>query len=155
MTYDDPILARIGQAVEINHGQRRRDDARALFAGIWQDIGGEQGDPFHVCLLAHVMADTQDDVGEELRWDLIALAAADRIRGDEVLAQAGVPLSVGGLYPSLHLSVSDCYRRLGDLDRAREHLNKAREGMPELGDDNYGTTIRNGLATLAEQLGPE
>ncbi|GLW23448.1 tetratricopeptide repeat protein [Microbispora triticiradicis] len=148
----DPTMARIGQAVELHHGQGQREAARDLFARIWDDIGGEQGDPLHVCVLAHSMADVQDDVHQELMWDLRALAAADLVT-DERVAEAGVPLSVAGLYPSLHLNLADCYRKLGDLDRAREHLRQARAEIGALGEDGYGRLIRGGLERLAEQLG--
>jgi hypothetical protein len=93
------------------------------------------------------MADVQDDVREELVWDLRALAAAGGLT-DEQVAGAGVPLSVAGLYPSLHLNLSECYRRLGDPDRAREHLREARTGIAMLGDDEYGRLIRSGLDRL-------
>ncbi|MEV0390701.1 hypothetical protein [Nonomuraea sp. NPDC050643] len=148
----DPTMARIGQGVELNHHQGRREAARELFAQIWDDIGGEQGDPLHVCVLAHSMADVQDDVHQELVWDLRALAAVGLIT-DERVAQAGVPLSVAGLYPSLHLNLSECYRKLGDLGRAREHLQQARDGIGALGDDEYGQLIKSGLEQVAAQLG--
>ena len=61
-------------------------------------------------------------------------------------------ISVAGLYPSLHLNLSECYRKLGDLDRAREHLQRARDTIGALGDDEYGQLIRDGLAKVAEQL---
>jgi len=148
----DPTMARIGQGVELHHHRGQREAARDLFAQIWDDIGGEQGDPLHVCVLAHSMADVQDDVDQELMWDLRALAAAGLVT-DERVAQAGVPLSVAGLYPSLHLNLSECYRKLGDLGRAREHLQQARAGIGVLGDDEYGRLIKGGLEQLAEQLG--
>ncbi|MFF3441937.1 hypothetical protein [Streptosporangium sp. NPDC002721] len=148
---EDPTMTRIGQGVELHHHQGQREAARDLFAKIWDDIGGEQGDPLHVCVLAHSMADVQDDVRQELMWDLRALAAVGMIT-DERVAQAGVPLSVAGLYPSLHLNLSDCYRKLGDLDSAREHLRQARAGIGALNDDDYGRLIKGGLEQLAEQL---
>ncbi|MCA2224965.1 hypothetical protein [Nonomuraea aurantiaca] len=147
----DATMARIGQGVELHHHRGQPDAARDLFAQIWEDIGGEQGDPLHVCVLAHSMADVQDDVHQELMWDLRALAAADQVT-DEQVAQAGVPLSVAGLYPSLHLNLSECYRKLGDLARAREHLQQARAGIGALGDDEYGQLIKSGLERIAEQL---
>jgi hypothetical protein len=152
MMTTDPTMARIGQGVELHHHRGQREAARDLFAQIWDDIGGEQGDPLHVCVLAHSMADVQDDVDQELMWDLRALAAAELVT-DERVAQAGVPLSVAGLYPSLHLNLSECYRKLGDLGRAREHLQQARAGIGVLGDDEYGRLIKGGLEQLAEQLG--
>ncbi|MFC3980608.1 tetratricopeptide repeat protein [Streptosporangium jomthongense] len=148
----DPTMTRIGQGVELHHHQGQREAARDVFARIWDDIGGEQGDPLHVCVLAHSMADVQDDVRQELMWDLRALAAADLLT-DERVAQAGSPLSAAGLYPSLHLNLSECYRKLGDFDRAREHLQQARARVGALDDDGYGRLIRGGLERLAEQLG--
>ncbi|MEV4512238.1 tetratricopeptide repeat protein [Dactylosporangium sp. NPDC049525] len=150
----DSTMVRIAEAVQLHHGQGQREAARRLFAEIWDDIGGEQGDPLHVCVLAHSMADVQDDVHEELIWDQRALAAAGLLTDDRV-AQAGVPLSVAGLYPSLHLNLADCYRKLGDVGRALEHLQQARAGIGALGDDEYGQLIRSGLERLTQQLAPE
>ncbi|WP_262402191.1 hypothetical protein [Actinomadura sp. CNU-125] len=147
----DLTMTRIGEGVELHHHQGRRQAARGLFAQIWDDIGGEQGDPLHVCVLAHSMADVQDDVHQELMWDLRALAAVGQVT-DERVAQAGVLLSVVGLYPSLHLNLSDCYRKPGDPGRAREHLQQARAGIGARGDDEYGRLIKGGLDRLAEQL---
>lgn len=56
-----------------------------------EEIGGEQGDPLHVCTLTHAIADVQDDVHEELVWDQRALAAADLLT-DARATQAGVML---------------------------------------------------------------
>jgi hypothetical protein len=149
----DPTLVRIGEAVALHHHQGRREDARREFSRIWDEIGGEQGDPLHICVLAHAIADVQDDVHQELLWDQRALAAADALT-DERTAQAGVALPVAGLYPSLHLNLADCYRKLGDLEHAREHLQHARAGIGALGDDEYGQLIRDGLDRLAEQVDP-
>ncbi|MEV4705124.1 hypothetical protein [Actinoplanes sp. NPDC049316] len=147
----DPTLARINDGVQLHHGAGRRDAARRLFEQVWTDIGGETGDPLHVCVLAHAMADVQADVGEELLWDQRALAAADRLTDDRV-AQAGVMLPLAGLYPSLHLNLGECYRKLGDLGRAREHLQLAQAGMGALGDDAYGRLIRAGAERLERLL---
>lgn len=63
-----------------------------------------------------------------------------------------MPLTVAGLYPSLHLNLCDCYHRLGELDRAREHLRRAQATIGSLGDDAYGRLIRDGLERLTQQL---
>lgn len=146
----DPTIIKIGEAVQLGH-QGERAAARLAFAEIWAEIGGEEGDPLHRCTLAHAMADMQDDVREELVWDQRAMAAADLLT-DERVAQAGVTLPVAGLYPSLHLNLCECYRKLGDLDRAREHLEQAWATIGALGDDGYGQLIKNGLERMTEQL---
>ncbi|MFC0097244.1 hypothetical protein ACFFKH_06845 [Micromonospora marina] len=147
----DATLARINDGVQMHHQHGRREDARDLFTRIWNEIGAEQGDPLHVCVLAHAMADVQDDVRQELVWDQRALAAADLLT-DEQVARAGVPMPVAGLYPSLHLNLAECHRRLGELDQARDHLRRAREGVEALGDDGYGKLIRGGLDRLSQEL---
>ncbi|WP_225729978.1 MULTISPECIES: hypothetical protein [unclassified Nocardia] len=84
----DPIIIRIGEVVRLGHGGER-EAARRRFAEIWDEIGGEQGDPLQRCTLAHAMADMQDDVREELIWDQRALAAVGLIT-DARVAEAGV-----------------------------------------------------------------
>jgi tetratricopeptide (TPR) repeat protein len=146
----DPMLLRIGEAVQLNHAGER-ETARLRFEELWDEIGGEQGDPLQRCTLAHGMADAQDDVKQELLWDQRALAAAPLIT-EERIADAGVTLSVDGLYPSLHLNLSECYRKLGNLDQAREHLRQAQDTIGALGDDPYGQLIRDGLKQVTELL---
>jgi hypothetical protein len=41
---------------------------------------------------------------------------------------------------------------LGDLGRAREHLQQAQDMIGALGDDEYGQMIRDGLEQVTERL---
>ncbi|MEU2871958.1 hypothetical protein ABZ769_22545 [Streptomyces olivoreticuli] len=149
MTEPDPMMAEIGRGIELSHSGKR-EDARHLFSGLWGQIGAT-GDALHRCALAHSMADVQDDPHEELLWDLRALEAADLIT-DEQVQHAGVANPVAGFYPSLHLNLGDVYRRLGDLDCARDHLARGHAAVGELGDDGYGQMIKGGLDRLADRL---
>ena len=97
------------------------------------------------------MADVQDDVHVELVWDLRALEAADLIT-EERAAQAGVTSPVAAFYPSLHLNLGECYRKLGNLDLAREHLERGQAAVSSLDDDGYGQMIKGGLHRLGERL---
>ena len=97
------------------------------------------------------MADVQDDVDNELVWDLRALAAADALTDDRAV-RAGVSSPVAAFYPSLHLNLAECYRKLGDFSRAREHLERGRTVVGTLHDDGYGRTIKGALDGLAERL---
>ncbi|MFC4105593.1 hypothetical protein [Micromonospora zhanjiangensis] len=130
-----------------------RETARRRLTEIWATIGAD-GDPFHRCVLAHYLADLQDDPADELTWDLRALAAADSLT-DERAQRHDSGLSVAGFRPSLHLNLGEDYRKLGDLGRAREHLALAEAAAPVLGDDGYGEMIRSGIARLAESLDAE
>jgi tetratricopeptide (TPR) repeat protein len=146
-TIDDPVLARISDALDL-YNSGRRAEAREAFNAMWAET--EQGDPFHRCVLAHYMADAQDDPAEELKWDRRALEAADQIakqRPDEP------SLSVLSLYPSLHLNLADVLERTGDKAEARKHLEQARIAADSLADDSYGQMIRHGIERLAARLG--
>ena len=124
-----------------------------MFAQVWSDTGEGSGDPFNRCALAQSMADVQDDVHDELVWDLRALEAAD-LMPDERAARAGLTSPVAGFSPSLHLNLGECYRKLGDLDRAREQLERGQAAVGSLGDDGYCQMIKGGLDQLGERLSP-
>jgi len=146
----DATMTRIGQGIAFSQ-RGERDAARQLFAQVWIEIDGEHGDPLHRCALAHSMADVQDDVSEELVWDLRALAAADLITNERA-AEAGVAGPVAGFYPSLHLNLAECYRRLGDRARAQQQLERGQAAVGSLSDDGYGRGIKSGLDRLADRL---
>jgi tetratricopeptide (TPR) repeat protein len=143
---DDPVLARISDALGL-YNAGRRAEARDAFTQLWDELAG--GDPFHQCILAHYMADAQDDPEQELEWDWKALAAADRISRERPDAAS---LTILSLYPSLHLNLSDVLHRTGKLDEARKHLKLAQESTDALADDGYGQMIRNGIERLAARL---
>lgn len=146
----DTTMVRIGEGMALaQRGERQA--ARALFAAVWDEIGGDAGDAFHRCALAHSMADVQDETEEELRWDLRALDAAELIT-EERAAQGGVAGPVRGFYPSLHLNIAECYRKLRDLPRARHHLRCGQAALGALGDDGYARMITGGLDRLAAGL---
>jgi hypothetical protein len=150
MTAPDPTMARIAEGIALGQ-QGDRAGARRLLTGAWAAIGGEDGDPLHRCALAHSLADVCDDPGEELAWDERALAAAGSVT-DERTARAGMTAGAAALYPSLHLNLADCHRRLGDLAAARVHLALGRAAAGALPDDGYGQLVRGGLDRLAERL---
>lgn len=142
---EDGVLTRIGQAVMLLHGGDR-EEARNRFGELWTEIG-ESGDPLHRCTLAHYMADTQDDPGDELAWDLRALTAA------EGPLTAGVSPAVRAFYPSLHLNLAADYVKLQRPDAARLHLSRARAAVNALGDDGHGNDgVRIAIGRLEREL---
>jgi hypothetical protein len=146
----DQTMERIGEGIGLSQ-RGERAAARSLFAALWDDIGRDDGDPLYRCAVAHSMADVQDDVGGELRWDLRALAAAGLLT-DERVARAGIDGSAAAFLPSLHLNIGDCYRRLGDLDAAAEHHRRGLAALPALGDGGDGSMVREGLDRLGARL---
>ena len=149
MSASDETMAEIVAAVELGRGGARAD-ARRRLTDLWERVGPD-GDPLHRVTLAHFLADLQDDVRAELRWDERALAAAGDLT-DERAQQYAAALRVRGLLPSLHLNLADCLRRLGDAPGARQHLAEAESSIDELADDDYGRMIRAGLWHVRQAL---
>ena len=146
----DDVMAAIARAQQ-GAIEGDRAGARGAFGDLWERIGAD-GDPLHRVTLAHYMADVQDDPGDELEWDLRALAAADALT-DERAQQYHATLAVRGFYPSLHLNLADDYARLGRPAEAHEHLVRAEQASADLPADGYGDLIRSGITALRERLG--
>jgi hypothetical protein len=145
----DEIVAAVAEAAALGHGGDRPAARRALEA-LWERVGPE-GDALHRCAVAHALADVCDDPADEVAWDERALAAADDIT-EQRAREAGATGPVAAFYPSLHLNLGEGYRRLGDGDRAREHLERGLAAVDALPDDGYGRMIRGGLEGLAGRL---
>jgi hypothetical protein len=129
-----------------------RDGARRRFATLWEAIGAS-GDPISRCLLAHHMADLQDDPREELRWDQRALVAADEAAAAQKASEhLPTTFDLATFYPSLHLNLAEVHRKLGALSDARDHLARAQMAVDVLPTTEYGAMIRGGIARLAERL---
>jgi hypothetical protein len=146
------MMERINVGIALVHGGQR-EQARRVFEGLWREIETE-GEPFHRCVLAHFMADVQDDPRDELSWDLRALEAAESLTDERVKAHH-VSMSLSGFFPSLHLNVGEAYRKVGDSKNARKHLGEALRAVRAVDDPgDYMTTLRGAIARLAERLDP-
>jgi hypothetical protein len=146
---DDDVMGRVTAVVQGQAGDRAA--ARRELAAIWTEVEQSGGDAFHRCVIAHFLADLQDDLRDELMWDERALAAVAGVTDER--AQAYHPsLQVRGFLPSLYLSLADDHRRLGDAARAHEFLELARGTVDALGDDAYGGLVRSGLDNVARAL---
>ena len=110
---------------------------------LWND--GFETDPYRRCIIAHFLADTEEDVAMELAWDIAALeAATGRAEGDaDPLAPARA-----SFLPSLHLNVGDAYRRIGNLEQARFHAKAGLRRASVLEENGYGSMIKTGLDRL-------
>jgi hypothetical protein len=143
-------MARVTAAVR--RGQAgERAAARQELEAMWAEVERGGGDDFHRCVIAHFLADLQDDDHEELTWDERALAAVAGV-SDERAQEFHESLRVRGFMPSLYLSLADDHRRLGDANRAHEFLDKARAMSDALNDDAYGELIRGALDKVSRAL---
>jgi hypothetical protein len=149
-------MTRIGQAIMLLHAGDR-EEARNRFGTIWSELG-EHGDALHRCTLAHYMADTQDDPGDELAWDLRALTAAEGLTGPAggaVADPAGEhrdASAVRAFFPSLHLSLAADYLKLQRLEAARLHLDRAWDAVGMLEGDGYGGAVRAAIGRMEQRL---
>ncbi|WP_282687649.1 MULTISPECIES: hypothetical protein [unclassified Streptomyces] len=146
---EDAVMTRIGQAIMLLHGGDR-EEARNRFGALWSELGAD-GDALHRCTLAHYMADTQDDPGDELAWDLRALTAAEGAGGGWSAEHRDLP-AVRAFYPSLHLNLAADYLKLQCPDSARIHLQRARAAAESLADDGYGDGVRAAIDRLELRL---
>lgn len=149
MDMSSPEMKEILEAVAILKDDKDRGRARLL--QLWDEASTRGARP-ELCALAHVLADTETDVANELEWDLRALEAATGERDAE--DRATLPPIPESFLPSMHLSVAEGYRRLGDLERARGHVACAEIHMGVLSHDAYGDLIRGGLRRLQTRLAP-
>ena len=146
MTGDASVELRDAAAL-LHQGEKER--ARASLLQAWEKAS-TSGEPLPMSVAAHFLADTETDAASELEWDLRALEAATGSReAEDREAVASVPES---FLPSLHLSVANGCRALGDLERARRHVSFASNHIGALSDDAYGNLIRGGLGRLQAAL---
>ena len=138
----DQALAAIGTLLS---GDRAA--GRAQLLALWERAPGDA----LRCVLAHYIADTEDDAAAELRWDREALRAADAAmqHGDQALMPG---LTVSAFYPSLYLNVADASLRNGELAPARDYFEAGMRSLSALPDTPYSATVRDGMARLGRRI---
>ncbi|MGH1563679.1 hypothetical protein [Mumia sp. DW29H23] len=144
-TTPDPVVQRVMEAVTLGH-QGDRAGAHDGLQEIWDQVG-DDGDPFHRCVVAHYLADVAQDPEDELAWDRRALAAALETT-DERAKEHHSSLAIAGFFPSLHLNLADVLRRLGRFDEAAVHADHTAARVAVLADDGYGASIREALVDV-------
>lgn len=141
---DDPIMATIA-AVQQTALRGHREQAASAYAQLWVQV--EHGRPIHRIVVAHYLADLQDDPAEELRWDERALEAAAEVTPQDDDAAAVAPLRA-----SLHVNIAGALHKLGRGDDAREQLEAARQAEQALPEDGYGRLVRSRIDALGAEL---
>lgn len=144
MAQEDEILTRIKDAFRL-YCRSEVAEGRRLLLELWGELGADKG--YHQSVTAHYLADTETEVADELRWDLLALEAAESVDEGSPYAAA-----VRMFFPSLHLNLADGYRRMGDFDKARYHSEEGMAAGGVLGLDHYGQTVRGGLVRVQTQI---
>lgn len=125
------------------------EEGRRLLLELWDELGPENA--YHRSLTAHYLADTEQDLDEELKWDLLALEAAQTF-ADRPIETTPYAAGAQAFLPSLHLNLADDYRRMGDFERARHHAEEGAVACHVLGLDAYSQTVRAGLVRVETQI---
>jgi hypothetical protein len=145
----DPITTEMMAATAMVRGGDRPGGRRRLEALLLRIA--EDPSPFLECVVCHHLADAQDELADELAWDVRALDAA--LRCTEAEAQRHrQALPLAAFMPSLHVNLAEDYFKLGDTARSREHLAAARGFTGALPDDAYGQMIRRGIERLGKRI---
>lgn len=143
MTQWDDIVTAVGVALSGDRAQGQQE-LRDCWAGTTETDHAQR------CVLAHYLADFEDDVADEVAWDEQALTAYAHV-GDADLAAVGIP-AAASLGPSLHLNLGDGYLRQGHATKALDQLDAGLAALGALPDDGYGDMIRRGLTGLQKRL---
>lgn len=91
---------------------------------------------------AHYLARIQTDAAEALRWNLLALEHAEKIRNEDTAA----------LFPSLYLNAAKAYEDVGSFQQAQHYYLLADKFKEDLPDDGYGEMIRRGIRAGLERV---
>ena len=143
MTTWAAVLAAVGLALS---GERERGRGDLLVC--WAD--GERDQHGQRCVVAHHLADGEENLDDEVAWDQRALAAHARLSPGD-LAEAGIA-DAAGMAASLHLNLGDGYLRQGRVEDARAQLQAGLAARQALGQDGYGAMVRRGLDGLRERV---
>lgn len=125
-----PTTERLLAAIEVLHAGERAA-ARAQLEALEAVLPAD--DWFHRCVLAHYLADAQDDAHAELRWDERALEAAQRAAPEHF--DGRFPgMTLASFFPSLHLNLAADLEKLERFGEARAHAVAARTSLDALPD---------------------
>lgn len=142
----DEVLAAAAAALSGNKPEGKR-----LLAQCWNS--SSEDDHAQRCVLAHYLADVQDDLDAEIGWDETALHEHGFLAEGDLKA-VGIP-SVEGMLPSLHLNLGDGYLRRGRVGEARQQQQAGQAQAGHLSADGYGAMIRSGLDNLGLRISAE
>jgi hypothetical protein len=125
-----------------------RAAGRQALTELWEAL--EPGDAAGRCILAHFLADVQDNLDDETAWDELSLAESAKISEDDLRA-VHPGLHVAGFMSSLHLSLADDYRRLGRFEVAGRHLESSIAGNGALTGDRPEDVAYRDLIVTGQQ----
>lgn len=143
----DLVAEDVVEAVrDLDDGRSTR--ARRRLSSLWAQV--PVGSP-HRPALAHWLAAAEQDLPARLAWRERALQAAEEAR-DWSVPFAGTALTLGDVYPELHLELADGYRAAGSSCGALEHLALARNAVDAAVRGERRDRLRRQLAALERRI---
>jgi hypothetical protein len=122
--------------------------ARRRLAALWSQV--PPGAP-HRSAIAHWLAAATPDVQGAVRWGEQAVAAADAA-ADWSLPFCGTGLTLGAMYPELHLELARAYLRVGSPCGALEHLAVARNAVEPTAAGERRVRLLGQVGRLAREV---
>ncbi|PRY57070.1 hypothetical protein BCF74_11775 [Knoellia remsis] len=116
----------------------------------------DQSDAAGRLIVAHYLADAQDSLEDEVRWDELALDLAPQVT-DADLHALHPSLNIAGFVPSLQLNLADGYRRMQRFADASTALSASRAGNDRLPSESpeqqaYRQLILDGQQRVADLI---
>jgi hypothetical protein len=144
----DLLAEDIGEAV-VDLGDGRLTRARRRLGALWAQAAPGSA---HRSAVAHWLGAVEDDVGAKVGWDERALEAAEAAE-DWSVPFAGTGMTLGAMYPELHLELARGYRRLGSSCGALEHLALARNAVEMSGQTGRRDWLEQQIGGLEREVG--
>jgi tetratricopeptide (TPR) repeat protein len=119
-------------------GEGKPAEAAALFNQAWKEATNDK----EKFTAAHYVARHQNSISDKLKWDIIAVEFASKIKEEEIKSS----------YPSLYLNIAKGFEDLGDPAKALEHYQLAVNYTSYLPQDGYGSMIKSGIVKGIERL---
>lgn len=138
------LLAAIGR---LHQGER--DEARVQLIALNAELAVD--DWFHRCVLAHYLADAHDAPEDALRWDEVALQAAQQATAAD-FDERFPGTTLGSFFPSLHLNLAAGLEQLGRVEEARAQAELAHRAVAALPATPLAQLTRDAIARLRERL---
>lgn len=143
-------FADIQDAIAILH-RGDRPAAKVRLLALWSQLPSEAS--FERAVVAHYLADAQEQLDDELAWDLRALEAATGAADpDAARVLGGTRVTLASFMPSLHLNLASDYERARDLASARHHLDAAAGHIAALDDSPISALTRAAIERMRARL---
>jgi hypothetical protein len=107
------------------------EDASRHYTRAWEIRKND----YEACIAAHYLARVQETTEDILRWNLEALACADKADDENIRS----------FYPSLYLNVGRAYEHAGNNSEALTYYRLAAGHMDGLPEDGLGNTTRDAI----------